>query len=206
MTRAAAISVALLLSATPAPAQDAAALLGLGLCKNIKTDAERLKCFDRAAGPLASPSPADKPKIDPSDLRWHVTEGKSPIDDSVQYSAMLFSTSGGGTLSMRCRGTETDATVTSDGFMNSRNNIKVIYRIDNEKAQEALWSPSATGRTAYVASPIGFLRQIPDGARLLIRLHDYQGVPHDAIYNVGSISAQRKRLGEVCNWLPNLRN
>jgi hypothetical protein len=65
-------------------------ILKLALCSQLKDDSARLKCYDKAVQELreGKDEAAQKDETPPT---WHVTENKSPIDDSAQISAVLMS-------------------------------------------------------------------------------------------------------------------
>jgi hypothetical protein len=188
------IACAGLLLAAGAHAQEA-----LKLCRQVKDDGERLKCYDgmdvsasNPAGPPADSKQAGAP--------WLITDEKSPLDDSPLVSAALASSDGRSHLLMRCKDRKTEAAVSIRGFIKCGPDVRVIYRVDQSEATEIPWNAHSTCYLALAPSPIPFIRSLTDEGKIYVRMFDHHGAPHDALFNLGKVSEVRSRLAQACNW------
>jgi Type VI secretion system VasI, EvfG, VC_A0118 len=188
------IACAGLLLAAGAHAQEA-----LKLCRQVKDDGERLKCYDgidvsasNPAGPPADSKQAGAP--------WLITDEKSPLDDSPLVSAALASSDGRSHLLMRCKDRKTEAAISIRGFIKCGPDVRVIYRVDQSEATEIPWNAHSTCYLALAPSPIPFIRSLTDEGKIYVRMFDHHGAPHDALFNLGKVSEVRSRLAQACNW------
>jgi len=188
------IACAGLLLAAGAHAQEA-----LKLCRQIKDDGERLKCYDgidvsasNPAGPPADSKQAGAP--------WLITDEKSPLDDSPLVSAALTSSDGRSHLLMRCKDRKTEVAVSIRGFIKCGPDVRVIYRVDQSEATEIPWNAHSTCYLALAPSPIPFIRSLTDDGKIYVRMFDHHGAPHDALFNLGKVSEVRSRLAQACAW------
>ena len=181
-------------------AADAQAQEALKLCRQIKDDADRLKCYDgiNTSSPSATGAPAEsKPGTDGA---WEVRVGKSPLDDSPQFSAMLPSSDGKSQLLMHCRERKTEVAVSVRGFIKCGTGIRVIYRVDQGQSVETPWNAASSCYMAIAPSPIEFIRALGDQGKVFFRLFDQYGAPFEALFNLGKVSEIRSRLAEACGW------
>jgi hypothetical protein len=188
------IACAGLLLAAGAHAQEA-----LKLCRQVKDDGERLKCYDgidvsasNPAGPPADSKQAGAP--------WLITDEKSPLDDSPLVSAALASSDGRSHLLMRCKDRKTEAAISIRGFIKCGPDVRVVYRVDQSEATEIPWTAHSTCYLALAPSPIPFIRSLTDDGKIYVRMFDHHGAPHDALFNLGKVSEVRSRLAQACNW------
>jgi hypothetical protein len=188
------IACAGLLLAAGAHAQEA-----LKLCRQVKDDGERLKCYDgidvsasNPAGPPAEAKQAGAP--------WLITDEKSPLDDSPLVSAALTSSDGRSHLLMRCKDRKTEVAVSIRGFIKCGPDVRVVYRVDQSEATEIPWNAHSTCYLALAPSPIPFIRSLTDDGKIYFRMFDHHGAPHDALFNLGKVSEVRSRLAQACNW------
>jgi len=188
------IACAGLLLAAGAHAQEA-----LKLCRQIKDDGERLKCYDgidvSASNPAAPPADSKQ-----AGAPWLITDEKSPLDDSPLVSAALTSSDGRSHLLMRCKDRKTEVAVSIRGFIKCGPDVRVIYRVDQSEATEIPWNAHSTCYLALAPSPIPFIRSLTDDGKIYVRMFDHHGAPHDALFNLGKVSAVRSRLAQACNW------
>lgn len=187
-------------SAAQSPIQpiDAPALR-LMLCSKIKDDAARLKCFDEALAALAAPAKVPEPGRSATERIWDINESKSLVDDSPQVIAGLLAEKNTGGIFFRCREHQIDGGFMPEGFINSsRDGIRGIYRVNGEKPVEVRWSSSTASNSAFFNNASAFLRTLPDDGKLFVRVYDYRGAAHDAIFNLGKISEARARIFAAC--------
>jgi len=168
------------------------------LCRQIKDDADRLKCYDRLSSPNATdPQAETKPA---TDTAWEVKEEKSPIDDSPVVSASLRSSDGKAYLLMRCKEHKTELAVSMTGLIKCGTGVRVIYRVDQGEATDTQWNSSSSCYLAVAPSPIAFIRALADQGKVFFRVFDHYGAPHEALFNLGRVSSVRSRLGDACKW------
>jgi len=188
------IACAGLLLATGAHAQEA-----LKLCRQIKDDGERLKCYDgidvSASNPASPPAESKQ-----AGAHWLITDEKSPLDDSPQVSAALTSSDSRSHLLMRCKDRKTEVAVSIRGFIKCGPDVRVIYRVDQGEATETPWNAHSTCYLALVPSPIPFIRALADDGKIYVRMFDHHGTSHDALFNLGKVSEVRSRLAQACDW------
>jgi len=188
------IACAGLLLAAGAHAQEA-----LKLCRQVKDDGERLKCYDgidvSASNPAAPPADSKQ-----AGVPWLITDEKSPLDDSPLVSAALTSSDGRSHLLMRCKDRKTEVAVSIRGFIKCGPDVRVIYRVDQSEATEIPWNAHSTCYLALAPSPIPFIRSLTDDGKIYVRMFDHHGAPHDALFNLGKVSEVRSRLAQACAW------
>jgi len=188
------IACAGLLLAAGAHAQEA-----LKLCRQVKDDGERLKCYDgidvSASNPAAPPADSKQ-----AGAPWLITDEKSPLDDSPLVSAALTSSDGRSHLLMRCKDRKTEVAVSIRGFIKCGPDVRVIYRVDQSEATEIPWNAHSTCYLALAPSPIPFIRSLTDDGKIYVRMFDHHGAPHDALFNLGKVSEIRSRLAQACAW------
>jgi len=189
------IACAGVLVATAAHAQDA-----LKLCRQLKDDGERLKCYDGID--IASPNPAGSQaqRQQGGGPAWLVTDERSPLDDSPLVSAALQSTDGKSHLLMRCKDRKTEVAVSIRGFIKCGTDVRVVYRLDQEQATDGPWNSHPSCYLALSPAPIPFIRALADGGKVFVRMHDNHDAPYDASFNLGNFSKLRSRLAEACEW------
>ena len=189
------IACAGLLVATAAHAQDA-----LKLCRQLKDDGERLKCYDGID--IASPNPAGSQaqRQQGGGPAWLVTDERSPLDDSPLVSAALPSSDDRSHLLMRCKDRKTQVAVSSTGFINCGPNVRVIYRMNQEQPVETPWRSHQSCYLALAPTPIPFIRRLADDGKVFLRMYDNHDAPNDALFSLGNVSKIRSRLAEACEW------
>jgi hypothetical protein len=151
--------------------------------------------------------PAKRAEVpaNPADTGWVVSETTSPVDFSPLITAVIHTTSGTGTLAIRCHGPRTDLSVHSEGAWRSTRSgdIQVAYQINREAPVKLAWAESTDGKTAnYKQDAADLLRSLPEGARLKISVFDNAGLGHDAFFQLTGLDSIRKKLGTVCKWTP----
>ena len=172
----------------------------LKLCRQIKDDAERLKCYDGLDTSSSSAAPTQAESKQGTDGAWEVRDEKSPLDDTPVVSAQLPSSDGKAYLLMRCKDRKTEVAVNKWGFIKCGADVRVVYRVDQAQAVETPWNSHSSCVLAIARSPIPFIRTLSDGGKVYFRMWDHHDVAHDALFNVGKISEIRSRLAQACNW------
>ena len=170
-------------------------------CRQLKDDAERLKCYDRLdASSSSSATGTQAESKQGGDGIWELRDEKSPLDDTPVVSAQLPSSDGKAYLLMRCKDRKTEVAVSIRGFIKCGPDVRVIYRVDESQATETPWNAHSTCYLALAPSPIPFIRALADDGKIYVRMFDHHGTPHDALFNLGKVSEVRSRLAQACNW------
>lgn len=197
--RAVLIPVAVIsLLGSPASAQVDFDALAFSMCKKIAADTARLKCFDEI-GAQQDQGKTETTATEPA--KWEYETDKSPIDDSPQVSASLKG-AGNTLLVLRCKERLTEAAfVPGQYFVNgSGNNVPAIVRLNEDSPVRTTWSASTNGSAAFAPRAIDFIRSLPDGGKLFIRITGFQGRTADGLFQLADVSTARAKIEEACHW------
>lgn len=179
-------------------------------CSAIDDSLQRLTCFDslfpRTAAGAATPDKA--PPAAPPAVIWHIEEDKSPLDDSIKFTAGLspktVTTSGIGDAEMylvvRCAENTTSVVFVTSMFMISERPT-VTIRVGDEPARTERWSRSTNYKAVGLWSggeAIPFLKRLKDNVRLAVRIEDKDRV--DAEFDLGDVSAHIQKIRGYCKW------
>ena len=157
----------------------------------------------------ASPNepPAVSAQNQPVDTAWVVSETTSPVDYSPLITAVIHSTSSvkdaPNTLAVRCRGLRTELLLGTEAAWRAArgSEVQVDYQINDQPFVRLPWAVSADGKTAsYKDDAVGFLRSLPEGARLKISVFDRQGLGQEATFQLTGLDSVRKKIGLACKW------
>ncbi len=177
-----------------------------------KARAAQLECLqrvppERSAASVLSPA-TSKQAATATDL-WVVSETTSPVDYSPLITAVIRSSStdkeAPKTLAIRCLGRRTELVVRTEGAWRASpaSNIQVAHQINDQPLVRQTWTASADGSTAnYKKDSVGFLRSLPEGARLKISVLDASGRGHEATFQLAGLDAVRDRIAAPCKWPP----
>jgi hypothetical protein len=142
-------------------------------CSIIVDDEKRLGCFDD----LSSTKP--KARDSARDLGgWSVIGGKSTIDGSLQFSGALVA--GDAALILRCREQKMEAAFSTQETHLGEKTVGVRYRFDQQEPVKELWRASMNCRAAFAPHQVDFIRALPDGGRVFIRITTADGDNKDA--------------------------
>jgi hypothetical protein len=140
---------------------------------------------------------------------WVISETTSPVDYSPLITAMIRSSStdkdAPKTLAIRCLGRRTELVVRTEGAWRASpaGDIQVAHQINDQSLVGLAWNVSADGNTAnYKKDSVGFLRSLPEGARLKISVLDASGRGHEATFQLAGLDAVRNRIAAPCKWPP----
>ncbi len=172
----------------------------LKACRQIKDDADRLKCYDGLDTSAATTTPGPAESKQAADGGWEIKDERSPLDDSPVVSAQLPSSDGKAWLLMRCKDGKTEVALNKWGFIKCGADVRVIYRVDQAQAVDSPWQSHSSCVLAIAPAPIPFIRSLSDGGKVYFRMWDHHDTAHDASFNVGRVSEVRSRLAEACKW------
>ena len=174
-------------------------------CAGKKGDASRLICYDDLAKSIG----VDKPRVTTKNKgKWVVTESKSPIDDSLTITMMIdasdtivnhYGQVTIPTLVLRCSENKTSAYVDWGMFLGT-DSIKVISRIDKQKAKTRYWYISTDYKAAFAPKNIAFIKSLFGHEKLLQQLTPYGDSPKTISFEIGGLKEAIKPLRKACGW------
>jgi len=146
---------------------------------------------------------------EPAARSWIVSETMSPVD----YSPIITATTSSQPVAkdapaifiIRCRGQRTDLLVSTEGSWRASraNELQVDLRVNDQPAVRMQWIASSDGRTAiFKDDAVRFLRSLPDGGRIIVSVSDWQGVAHEASFQLTGLDGIRQKIAVACKWTP----
>jgi Type VI secretion system VasI, EvfG, VC_A0118 len=146
---------------------------------------------------------------EPAARSWVVSETTSPVDYSPMISATTSSQAvakdAPSILMIRCRSQRTDLLVSTEGSWHASraNELQVDLRVNDQPAVRMQWIASSDGRTAiFKDDAIRFLRSLPDGGRITVSVSDWQGMAHEASFQLTGLNVIRQKIAVACKWTP----
>ena len=200
--------IAFLWSAT-APADELPNLSRVIVCKLIKDDTERLRCYDRALSeaPSGAPSQATPDTANAARViegNWQVSEGTSASDDTPILTAALEAIGGKAALILRCQHNRTEVYVTVQSYVGAAQPLPVTYSINDGPATETRWLPAQEGNALFVptsTAAMDFVHALPDQGTLSMTVYDFIGRGQQFQYNLGPTTELRDKMAVACHWL-----
>jgi hypothetical protein len=129
------------------------------------------------------------------------------VDYSPLITAVIHSMSGmknaPNTLAVRCRGSRTELLLGTEGTWRATRASEVLvnYQINDQPPVRLQWTVSADGKTvSYKDDAVGFLRSLPEGAQLKIKVFDKQGLGQEATFRLTGLDGVRKKIRLACKW------
>ena len=186
------------------PAEDAVSRLKACFQLERALQAECLENLSRALTDKKNQNFAE-----PSGRSWIVSETTSPVD----YSPMITATTSSQSVAkdapaifmIRCRGQRTDVLVSTEGsWRGSRaNELQVDLRVNDQPTVRTQWIASSDGRTAiFKDDAVRFLRSLSDGGQIIVSVSDWQGVAHEASFQLTGLDPIRQKIAVACKWTP----
>jgi hypothetical protein len=155
---------------------------------------------------------------------WVISETRSPVDYSPQVSATVASSPSPGnwgmSFSLHCRQGRTEAlfvipdfarypsgasfpveyfTISPEALKSRSVERRWIERRGVEKGWDEL---SSSVDAALTGDAVGFLKSLPDGGILSVRVRDRNAVTHDAEFHLKDFGPVREKLAAACAWPP----
>jgi Type VI secretion system VasI, EvfG, VC_A0118 len=170
-----------------------------------------------ASAPSTAPAPSNESTVGSAqkqlaDTAWIVSETTSPVDYAPLTTAVINATSSvkdaPNALAVRCHQARTELLLRTEGAwrVTHASEVQVDYRINDQPVVRLPWTVSPDGTTAsYKGDAVGFLRSLPEGARLTVSVLDHQGLGQEATFQLTGVDSVRKKIGLACNWPPTAR-
>jgi len=163
---------------------------------------DRLKCVDDLLGAMETPDSA--PSQGPN---WIVSETTSPVDYQPQIAALTTahgsSQDAPSSLAIYCRARRTELMISTTGSWKRApdGEVKVVYQINEEPFVEQRWRAAEAGRSlAFTGDVVRFLRSMPDGGRILIKVFAGKSPPYESTFQLAGLDSVRRKIATACNW------
>ena len=164
---------------------------------------DRLKCVDELLGEMAE-TPDSTPPQGPN---WIIKETSSPVDYQPQIAALTTaratSRDAPSSLAIHCRAHRTELIISTTGSWKqvSDGEVKVVYRINEEPSVEQSWRAADAGRSlAFPGDVVRFLRSMPDGGRILVKVYAGKGPPYESTFQLAGLDSVRRKIAAACSW------
>jgi hypothetical protein len=166
---------------------------------------ERLKCVDELLGEMAE-KPDSASTQSPG---WIVSETTSPVNYQPQIAALTtaraVSQDAPSSLAIHCRAHRTELIVSTTGSWKQvpAGDVKVVHRINEEPPVEQRWKAVEAGKgLAFPGDVVRFLRSMPDGGRILVKVYAGKGLPSESTFQLAGLDSVRRKIATACNWPP----
>ena len=158
---------------------------------------------------IVSQAVCSQPAQDAATRSWIVSETMSPVD----YSPMITATTSSQPVAkdapaifmIRCRGQRTDVLLSTEGSWRASraNELQVDLTVNDQPAVRMQWIASSDGRTAiFKDDVVQFLRSLPDGGRIVVSVSDWEGMAHEASFQLTGLDVIRQKIAAACKWTP----
>jgi hypothetical protein len=183
-------------------AQSGGAVDRLKACSQFE-GVERLKCVDELLGEMTETPDAAQPQ----GPNWIISETTSPVDYRPQISALTTarapSRDAASSLAIHCRAGRTELVISTTGSWNqaAAGGVKVAYRINEEPSIEQPWKTAEAGRSLiFQGDVVRFLRSMPDGGRILVKVYAGNAPPHESSFELVGLEPIRRKIAAACKW------
>ncbi|UEM19062.1 hypothetical protein JL100_018420 [Skermanella mucosa] len=153
---------------------------------------------------------------------WIISETASPVDYSRQVSATLLSLASPEeremSFAMHCRQGKTELVLGVPDFarypagtaldleflpltQEAMRDQTVERRWVRHRGQERRWNElGGTTEVSLRGDAVSFLKQLPDGGRLFVRVKDKRDDLHEAEFDLAGFGPVREKLASACDW------
>lgn len=179
-------------------------------CSKIKTDTERLSCYDKIFKP--DQKSADTESQEEEKKGWIIRKETSKIDDSISYYLILFSDDfidesekEHGAIAIACpKKTTTIIFDTGENYLVDNGDYdRVTYRLDKEKAKtipmEVAKGHKAIGLWSGAKS-IPFIKEMFGHDKMVVQITPYQKGPVTMEFSISGLEEAIKPIREECKW------
>src|SRR5882757_8658664 len=155
---------------------------------------DRLKCVDELLGEMGETGDST-PSQGPN---WIISETTSPVDYQPHIPALTTaratSHDAPSSLAIHCRAHRTELTISTTGSWKPvpDGEVKVVHRINEEPSVEQRWRAVETGKSlAFPGDVVRFLRSMPDGGRILVKVYAGKGPPNESTFQLAGLDSVR---------------
>jgi len=140
--------------------------------------------------------------VDKHKVKWVAPyEIKDAITDEASFTTFGFSKEHG-SLDFTCENKELGLAISLNSFHSTRDNLKVIYRIDENPAVETTATPAISGQAFWPKNPETIIESILSGEKVTIRAFKYDGSSHDGSFDISPEGKQNiLQVKEYCSKL-----
>jgi type VI secretion system protein VasI len=190
------------------PAQSQSKMDRVEACISLKSESERLKCFDEAV--------KDIPQTGSSTGNWVITKDESKLDRSQQVSIILPSNEArihskifGGkdeaSLIIRCKDRKTEMVIFYDHFVVpvGMGGVSIQYRVGNNPPQKAKWSGSQNGKSFGPwdgPTTIPLIRKMLESDDMFVQSDAAITGSTEALFKLSGLKEAIKPVQEACKW------
>jgi type VI secretion system protein VasI len=175
-------------------------------CVAIKSDLERLACFDSLAEEKNLNGMQSLPTVISDKGKWNVEENTDPIDDSKTVFLSLEADSGTTAfgkpiyLFVRCINQETDMLIAWSRVLGDEG-TSVLTRLGKGEATRINWTLSATERETFYPDNVElFLKKLIEVETLVHQITPYRSGPITAVFDVRGLVNAIKPIRSTCSW------
>ena len=166
---------------------------------------ERSKCIDALLQKMAETPDSAQPQ----GPNWIISETTSPVDYQPQVAALTTarpsSHDAPSSLAIHCRAHRTELIISTTGSWKQvpDGDVKVVHRINEEPSVEQRWRAVEAGKgLAFPGDVVRFLRSMPDGGRILVKVYAGKGLPSENTFQLAGLDSVRRKIATACNWPP----
>ena len=149
--------------------------------------------------------------------KWHVTEEKSPMDDSktvvlaLDSEGMVQGPLGAvrPKLMIRCQEGKTESYVfigmaasiegSSDGGPSEYHTVRVRFD-DSPPQQFGLWSESTDHKSLFIGNGMALAKELSKANAFTFQFTPFEGSPQVAQFDVRGLDPHLHKLAEACGW------
>jgi hypothetical protein len=140
---------------------------------------------------------------------WIISETTSPVDYRPQIAALTTARAASrdapSSLAIHCRAHRTELIVSTTGSWKQvpDADVKVVHRVNEEPFVEQRWKPVEAGKgLAFPGDVVRFLRSMPDGGRILVKVYAGKDLPSETTFQLAGLDSVRRKIATACNWPP----
>lgn len=137
--------------------------------------------------------------------KWDVSVSKDELTDNKTVFVSLNASSGRGkygdtvSLMLRCQNNKTEMYISWHTFLGI-DDIEVIDRVDDKKAETSHWGISTDRKASFRRSPVSQIKKMLDSKKYIAQLTPYSENPITAVFETEGLNNAIKELREACHW------